>query len=141
MATEVYTKTILPLLNDEEVEVRPLAISKLRKFMRLWSDHIAFITQKIQENEEREDGEEDFDSGDLTEAQFDVFIKMCALSLETQLKKDDETEKKFLARLEDLLDQETIYKILEVAGGLDLKKVNDPNQVPAGMNPVTGGTT
>lgn len=140
MATEVYTKTILPLLNDEEVEVRPLAISKLRKFMRLWSDHIEFITQKIRENEDKPEGELEFNSADLTEAQFDVFIKMCALSLETQLKKDDETDKKFFARLEDLLDQETIYKILEVAGGLDLKKAAEDPNLPAGMSPVPGGT-
>lgn len=140
MATEVYTKTILPLLNDEEVEIKPLSISKLRKFMRLWSDHIAFITSKIEENADKEGDEVDFDNADLTEAQFDVFIKMSALSLETQLKKDDETEKKFLARLEELLDQETIYKILEVSGGLDLKRNEDPN-LPAGMSPVPGGTT
>jgi hypothetical protein len=138
VATEVYTKVVLTLLDDEEVEVRPLSIAKLRKFMRMWSDHIAEIGRRIEENEDREEEEVDFTNADLTELQFDVFIKMCALSLEEQVK-NDKTEKQFLAHLENVLDQETIYKILEVSGGLDLKGANAPNQSPAATSPVAGG--
>lgn len=143
MATEAYTKIVLTLLDDEEVEIRPLSIAKLRKFMRIWSDHIALIGEKIAENEKKAEEEaegkdvedwQEFTNADLTELQFDAFIKMCALSLEKDLK-GDRTEKKFLEYLEDVLDQETIYKILEVSGGLDLKGENTPNQNPAATNP------
>lgn len=123
MATEVYTTEEIRLLDETEVILRPLAISKLRKFTRLWSDHINSITKKFLENK---DTPEDINEADMTEAQFDVFIKMCALGLESQLK-GDKTDKQFAAYLEDVLDEKTIYKILEITGGLKLGD-KDPNQ-------------
>lgn len=126
MATEVYTTEIVRLLDETEVELRPLSISKLRKFTRMWTDHIRSVQAKIVEQDEKEDSEKDFTEADLTDAQFDVFIKMCALGLESQLKQEGQTEKKFLDYLEDVLDEKTIYRILDLTGGLKLGD-NTPN--------------
>lgn len=136
MATEVYTTEIIRLLDETEVELRPLAIAKLRKFMRLWSDHLKDISKKFAEDEAKPEEEQDFDNAALTDAQFDVFIKMCALGLESQIK-GDRTEKQFLAHLEDILDEKTIHKILETTGGLSL---NSPNQTPPVNLPAGAGT-
>jgi hypothetical protein len=133
MATEVYTTEIIRLLDETEVELRPLPIAKLRKFMRMWSEHIGVITKKIGENTDKEMDERDFTEADLTDAQFDVFIKMCALALESQLKKDDETASKFEGRLEDVLDEKTIYRILDVTGGLKLGDQAPNLQTPTSL--------
>lgn len=126
MATEVYTTEEIRLLDETEVELRPLPIAKLRKFMRMWSEHIQGVTKKIAENEDKDLDEREFTEADLTDEQFDTFIKMCALGLEGQLK-GDKTDKQFIAYLEDVLDEQTIYKILEMTGGLKLG-ANAPNQ-------------
>lgn len=135
MATEVYTTETIRLSDEEEVVLRPLPISKLRKFMRLWSEHISKVTEKFKENEDA--GTVSYSEADLTDAQYDVFIKMCALGLESQLK-GEKTEKQFLAYLEDTLDEPTIYKILEATGGLKLgnndPNLQTPNQAGAGTN-------
>ena len=150
MATEVYTTEVFRLLDDTEVEVRPLSIAKLRKFTRMWTEHIKTVQEKLREAVEAEEAENDeelekkvdtFDSADLTDAQYDVFIKLCAFSLETQLK-GDKTEKKFLEYLEDVLDEATIYRILEVSGNLKLGPEHEtPNQMdPAAVAAALGGT-
>lgn len=132
MATEVYTTETISLLDGTEVELRPLPIAKLRKFMRLWSDHIQVVRKKVQEQEDAESADEiveAFSEADLTDAQFDVYIKMCALGLESQLK-EDRTEKQFISYLEDILDEKTIYRILDLTGGLKLG-----DEAPNPMNP------
>ncbi len=134
MATEVYTTEEIRLLDETEVELRPLPIAKLRKFTRMWSEHIQGVTKKIAENEDKEEGEDKYTEADLTDEQFDTFIKMCALGLEGQLK-GEKTDKQFISYLEDTLDEQTIYKILEVTGGLKLGGANTPNQIP----PVAAG--
>lgn len=121
------------------MELRPLPIAKLRKFMRMWSEHIRGVTKKIAENEDREDSEPTFDEADLTDEQFDVFIKMCALGLESQLK-GDRTDKQFVSYLEDVLDEQTIYKILEMTGGLKLGG-NTPNPQTPTTNLAAGAGT
>lgn len=131
MATEVYTTEVIRLLDETEVELRPLPIAKLRKFMRMWSTHIQSVSKKIAENEEKEVDERDFDEADLTDEQFTTFIKMCALGLESQLK-EDKTDKQFMSYLEDVLDEKTIYRVLEMTGGLKLGGDASPNpQTPA----------
>lgn len=135
MPTEVYTTEVVRLLDDTEVELRPLPISKMRKFTRIWSEHITTVQAKLKEAvEAEEDGEENadaFSSQDLTDAQYDIFVKLCAFGLESQLK-GEKTEKQFAAYLEDVLDEATIYRILERTGNLKLGPEQDPNlQTPA----------
>lgn len=133
MATEVYTTEEIRLLDETEVELRPLPIAKLRKFMRMWSEHIQGVTKKLAEQEEKDPEEREYTEADLTDEQFDVFIKMCALGLESQLK-GDKTDKQYIAYLEDVLDEQTIYKVLEMTGGLKLGGGNAPNQqTPANL--------
>lgn len=139
MATEVYTTEVIRLLDETEVELRPLPIARLRKFMRLWSAHIAEVGKRLADREETDDSTAEFTEADLTDAQFDVFIKMCALGLESQLK-GDKTDKQFMSYLEDVLDEQTIYKILELTGGLNLKGSADPN-LQAPVNPVAEAGT
>lgn len=119
--------------------MRPLPIAKLRKFMRMWSEHIQGVTKRIADNEDREPDERDFNEADLTDEQFTTFIKMCALGLESQLK-GEKTDKQFVAYLEDVLDEQTIYRILDKIGGLKLGANNDPNhQTPVNL-PGAAGT-
>lgn len=138
MATEVYTTEEIRLLDETEVELRPLPIAKLRKFMRMWSEHISGVTKKIAENEDKDPDEREFTEADLTDAQFDTFIKMCALGLESQLK-GDRTDKQFVSYLEDVLDEQTIYKILEMTGGLKLNAAGQP--APNQTAPLAGAGT
>ena len=133
MATEVYTTQVIRLLDETEVELRPLPISKLRKFMRMWSEHIKGVTERIAENEEKDPEERTFNEADLTDEQFTTFIRMAALGLESQLK-EGKTDKQFLSYLEDVLDEQTIYRVLEVTGGLKLGGDNAPNpQTPTSL--------
>lgn len=126
MATEVYTTEVIRLLDETEVELRPLPIAKLRKFMRLWNAHMRDVTKKIKENQEKDEEDRDFTDDDLSDEQYTTFIKMCSFGLESQLK-EDKTDKQFLAYLEDTLDEKTIYKILEMTGGLKLGVSEDAN--------------
>lgn len=135
MATEVFTTEDIVLLDGEEVELRPLPIAKLRKFMRLWSDHMKNVSGKLTEAS-NDESEAPFTEADLTDAQFTTFIKMCALGLETQLK-GEKSDKQFLTHLEDVLDEQTIYKILEVTGGLKFGG-DSPNLNPAQMPGLDG---
>lgn len=126
MASEVYTTEIITLQDETEVEIRPLPIIKLRKFTRMWSDHLKEIADKFKQEEEKPEEERDLAQAELSDLQYDTFIKMCALGLDS-LKKENQTEKKFLDYLETVLDEPTIRKILLVTGNL---KLNDPNQMP-----------
>jgi hypothetical protein len=138
VATEVYTTEDIRLLDETEVELRPLPIAKLRKFMRLWSDHIKTVQGKLQSASETGEEVEALSEADLTDAQFDVFIKMCALGLESQLK-GDKTDKQFLAYLEEVLDEKTIYRVLYKTGGLRLGD-EDPNLQNTPTNLAAAGT-
>jgi hypothetical protein len=139
MASEVFSTEVVTLLDGTEVELRPLAIAKLRKFMRMWQDHIKVISEKLQADMEKEVGEREFTEAEMTDAQFDIFIKMCALGLETQLK-EGKTDKQFLAHLEEVLDEATIYRILLVTGNLKLgEQEQDPNPPTPALTGLTGG--
>ena len=130
MATEVFTTENIILLDGTEVQLRPLPISKMRKFSRMWAEHMSDIAKQLGESE-AENENEVLIGADLTDAQFTTFIKMCALGLESQLK-EEKTEKQFLAYLEDVLDEKTIQRILERTGGLKLGG-QDPNLNPAAV--------
>lgn len=134
MATEVYTTETIRLLDETEVELRPLPISKLRKFTRIWAEHIKGVRAKLQAavDSDDENAAEEFGEADLTDEQYDVFIKLCAFGLEGQLK-DGKTDKQFAAYLEDVLDEATIYRILNVTGGLKLGDEDPNSQNPAAV--------
>lgn len=132
MATEVFTTEDIKLLDGEEVELRPLPIAKMRKFMRIWAEHTT-ILQKLLGS----DSEEEFNQVEITDGQYTAFINMCALSLESQLK-GEKSDKQFRDYLENTLDEQTIFRILKVTGGLELGNQASPattmNQAAAGTN-------
>ncbi len=123
MANRVFSEETLTLQDEADVTVRPLAIGRLRRFMEAW--------EKIGELEDGDDG-------------FDVFINCSGVALEHNFKgkfdslkaNADEAKKgEFLSGeykeyLLDVLDLDTIYKILEIAGGI---KLNDPKLLEAAM--------
>jgi hypothetical protein len=116
LATSAFTKQEVLLQDDTEVVLRPLPIGRLRRFMDAWA--------KIGEVEEGGDN--------LT-----VFINCSGVALEDNFKGKFETLKASVADqkkgeflspeykeyLENVLDLETIFVILEVCGGI---KLNDP---------------
>ncbi len=110
MAKTVYDSEDITLQDGREVTLVPLAIGRLRRFMKAWGEFA---------NIESED------------QAFDIYINCCGISLEKSVKDDFNDTKDsdkvitddYREYLEDVLDMDTIYKILEVCGGL---KLNDP---------------
>lgn len=111
MATTVYDTQTITLQDETEVTLAPLAIGRLRRFMKAWS---AFAD--IKEDDES----------------FDIYINCAGIALEKDFAdrfdgktRDDENvlTDEYREHLEEILDLDTIFKILEVCGGL---KLNDP---------------
>ncbi len=123
MVNQVYKTEEITLQDGTEVTLKPLPIGRLRRFMAAW--------EKITNLPDGDDG-------------YDVFINCCGIALEENykgkfdfLKADkEETEAgEFLSKdykeyLLDTLELDSIYKILEVAGGI---KLNDPKLMEAAM--------
>lgn len=105
MATTVYDVEEIKLQDGSTVQLRPLSIKKLRKFMAAMNKAQEAVTE---------------------DESLSVLIDACAVALETQLPdlvKDRE-------KLEDALDVPTINRILEVCGGI---KLDDPNLLAAAV--------
>lgn len=120
MATQVSNYKELELQDGTIVTVKSLPIARLRRFMEEW--------EKFPNVESEGEG-------------FTIFVSLSGISLEHEFKDDTEKfpkglgptaeqrkkgevlSKEYKDYLEEILDIETIYEILEVAGGL---KLNDP---------------
>ena len=105
MARTVYDVEKIKLQNGAEVELKPLTIKELRKFMT--------VIQKTAE----------VSSEDET---LTLLIDACAVALEKQLPELVKDRDAF----EDVLDVPTINRILEICGGI---KMDDPNQLAAAV--------
>lgn len=126
IATKVYSQEDITLQDGTDVVLKPLVIGKLRRFMKRWDD-IA------------EAGGDEYKS-------MDIFIDVCGIALEDNYKGKfeslkgsvvdvDEAEAKkkepnipvlsnqYREYLEDTLEMDSIYKIIEICGGI---KLNDP---------------
>lgn len=124
MATTVYNQEEIALQDGTDVVLKPLPIGRLRRFMDAWS--------KFAEVEDEDGG-------------FNVFVNCSGIALEENYKgkfdalkasKDEQEKGEYLSAeykeyLEDTLDLETIYKILDVCGGI---KLNDPKLMEAAEN-------
>lgn len=112
MATRIYSTEDIILQDDTEVTVKPLPIARLRRFMDAWKE--------IGNLEDGDDG-------------FDVFINCAGIGLEKNFEDKFDTKptaeekkkgahlgKEYKEYLEDVLDSETINRIIEVAGGIKL---------------------
>jgi hypothetical protein len=124
MATAVYDEVDVVLQDNEEVVLKPLPIAQLRRFMKAWKEMANLPGETDEEKEE---------------ASFTVFVNCAGIALENHFKSQDkftETKgklkdplsKEYREYLENVLDMDTIYKIMEVCGGL---KLNDPNLLAA----------
>ena len=127
MATRAYKTEELSLQDDTDVVIKPLPIGPLRRFMDAW--------KHAQDLGPDDDG-------------FDIFVNCCGIALEKNFKVDPKFEKNGLKAthaeaekgeylsaeykeyLEDVLDIETIYVIMDVAGGI---KLNDPKLQEAAL--------
>lgn len=107
MATTVYDVVEIQLSNGESIEIKPLPIKQLRKFMQI-----------IKKMETMEDADE--------AAAMEVFIEATMVCLEKTMP-DLATDKD---KFEEFIEIPTMMKILEVAGGL---KLNDPNLLGAAL--------
>jgi hypothetical protein len=101
LASTVYDVEKIKLQNGSEVELKPLTIKELRKFMT--------VIQKTAEVTTEDET--------LT-----LLIDACAVALEKQLPELVKDRDAF----EDVLDVPTINRILEICGGI---KMDDPNQL------------
>lgn len=118
MATKIYKEKDIQLQDGTEVTLRPMPIGRLRRFMAVW--------------EEFKDIDEDEDKS------LDIFVNCSGIALEKELSEtfEDDTRGtggevlsiKYREYLEDVLDMDTIYEIMEVCGGM---KLNDPNLLAA----------
>lgn len=110
MPKTVYDSETIELQDGREVVLVPLAIGKLKRFMKAWGEFAEISTE---------------------EEAFDIYINCCGIALEKSVKDDypktadseNVITDEYREYLEDVLDMDTIYKILDVCGGL---KLNDP---------------
>lgn len=155
MADRVYTQEEIQLgdYGDEfTVTIRPNPIARQRKFMDRWEKNLEEINKKQKAYEKAvEDAkaagkdEESIDQSKYDTDPFDGYIELVAICLEKQLAdrvKDDDGIQQSLYDdkrkitpayrefLEEVLDQESIFRIIEICGGI---KLNDPNLIQAVM--------
>lgn len=127
MANAVYETREIKLQDDTEVTLVPLTIGPLRRFMKAWGE-FANITEE--------------------DAAFDIYVNCCGIALEKQLKdkfeKTRDAEKyvtdEYREYLEDVLDMDTIYEILDVCGGLKLNSPQIQEEVERLMREQEDGT-
>lgn len=101
MATKIYESIELELLDGTTIEVKPLSIKNLRNVMAAWKKAESVKT------------EDDF---------LEVLVDCTMLAMKQfapSLAEDRE-------KLEDSVDLQTMYKILEIGAEI---RLNDPNQL------------
>jgi len=106
MATKVFTVEEIELQDGTVVTVKPLNIKRLRVFMEIVQDF-----DKLES-----DGPESID----------LMMRACKLAIGADPKMREKAED--VDWLEENLDIPTMWKILEIAGGV---KPNDPNLLAA----------
>jgi hypothetical protein len=100
MATKVYETIELELLDGRTITVKPLNLKNLRAVMKEW--------QKASEAE----NEDDF---------LDVLIRCTSITM-------SQLDPTLTDDVEDVMDLQTMYKILEIAADI---RLNGPNQMAA----------
>ena len=103
MATKIYDTVEIELQNGSRAVLKPLPIKQLREFMS--------IVAKL-------------DSVENEDQAIDIFIDACEVALRKSLP-DLAADRE---ALEETLDVPTIWKIIEVCGGI---KLGDPNLTAA----------
>jgi hypothetical protein len=107
MATSIYEVVEVELLDGSQISMKPLKISLLRDFMKEF--------QKISDPKISEDNIKSMD-----------LLLNCAVIAMKQYNPELATKE----QLEDIMDLPTVYKVIEVAAGIQL---NDPNALAAAL--------
>jgi hypothetical protein len=95
MASKIYNSAMIFTINGEPIYITPLKI----KYLRLFMDEFQNVRESI-------------DNSDAFE-----FVSRCALIAMMQYKPEIKT----VSQIEDLFDLPTLYKVLEIAGGISMK--------------------
>lgn len=103
IATTVWIEETFVLQDGTEVSVRPLSIKKLREFMK--------IISHLGEGDTAEERETNT---------VDTIVKAALLAIDAS----NSEVKKTKVQYEEILDIPTLYKIIELAGGV---KLDEPN--------------
>jgi hypothetical protein len=107
MASSVYEVVEVELLDGTKISMKPLKISLLRDFMKEF--------QKISDEKVAEDNIKSMD----------LLLDCAAIAMKQY--KPEIADK---AKLEEIIDLPTVYKVIEVAAGI---KLNDPNALAAAL--------
>jgi hypothetical protein len=100
VATKIYESIELELLDGTTIEVKPLSIKNLRAVMTAWKQ-----TESLKDEDE--------------------FLNILVECTQLAMKQFAPSLSENREQLEDAVDLQTMYKILEVAADI---KLNDPNQ-------------
>jgi hypothetical protein len=100
MATTVYEPKELTLMDGTTIQVRPLKISLLRNFMKKF-EGVAAVA-------------------DDNEKSMNLLVECVAIAMQQY-----KPELADVAKLEDILDLPTVYKIVEAASGSQLSAGSD----------------
>lgn len=95
MATKIYNSAIISTIDGESIYITPLKI----KYLRLFMDQFQNVRESV-------------DNSDAF-----AFVSQCALVAMMQYKPEITT----IEQIEDLFDLPTLYKVLEIAGGISMK--------------------
>jgi hypothetical protein len=107
MATVVYEKTDLELMDGTKISMRPLKISLLREFMKKF-DSVAEVA-------------------DSNEKSIDILVECAQIAMKQYHPELSDDKEKF----EDVVDLKMVYKIIEVASGIKLDA--EGNEALAGI--------
>jgi hypothetical protein len=109
MASTIYEKTDLVLMDGTKISMRPLKISLLRKFMKKFDTVVEVASSNV-------------DS-------MDVLID-CALIAMEQYAPEFATDRE---KFEDVADIKMVYKIIEVASGIKLDAEGNDQAMAAAL--------
>lgn len=112
MANTVYDKKTITLQDDTDVTLVPLPLGRLKRLMDAWEDGFKALDKDAREVDV-----------------FPIYLTCCGIALEKEVKdkfektseKDGALTEEYVAWLEDTLDQETVFEILERCGNLRLR--------------------
>lgn len=130
MAKTVYTTEEIELQDGTEVTLKPATIKVLRKFMKMLNEMTSLgQPQKDENGKDIEVSDDDLEDRSIT-----MLLAMAGLLLEREI--PEKVKQK--GWLEDTLDIQTVYKIIEVCGGV---KLNDPKMLERVMDQMAGAGT
>lgn len=141
MANQVFNTVTIETLEGEELVLRPMEIKRKREFFKIMKKYTDLISEimeqmvKIRENSPDKVEAID-DSGVL-----DVMVEMVALSLKKSYPDFVKKTNNRFVWIEENIDEDTMYKIIEVCAGVNLKTNQEDQEKIAETLMGQAGTT